>query len=230
MKLIRLAAGWSAATLVLILRWTCRVHRHRDPRPELRARSQTYIYSVLHAHQVSTLVQGEPGTGAMVSQSADGEILVPALRVCGIVPVRGSSDSKGRDKGGRAAFKALVEHVEGGAPAYLAVDGPRGPRNRIQKGVALLSMKAGVAVINVCAVSRRRWILARAWDRLQIPKPFSRIDVYFGEPLVHRSTESAEEFRQRIEAELNALEREHDPDEAERAQPAPADEPLARAA
>jgi lysophospholipid acyltransferase (LPLAT)-like uncharacterized protein len=96
--------------------------------------------------------------------------------------------------------------------------------------VALLAMKTGAAVLNVCAVPRRRWILSRSWDRLQIPLPFSTIDVYFGEPLYPRPGEKAEQFRQRIETELNALEREHDPAEAQRAQPAQLVQAAAKAA
>lgn len=230
MKVFRPVAGWAAAMVVLFLRLTCRIRRHGDPRAELRARSRDYVYSVLHAHQLATVIGAERGTGAMVSQSMDGAILVPSLQLCGVVPVRGSSSKNGRDKGGRAAFQALIEHVTDGSPAYLAVDGPRGPRNRIHKGIALLSMKSGAAVVNVCAVPDRRWILPRTWDRLQIPKPFTTINVFFSEPIALQDGESAEQYRQRIEASLNQLEREHDPDEAKMAQPAVADRSLAEAA
>ncbi len=230
MKVFRPIAGWAAAIVVLFLRWTCRIHRHGDPRAELRARSRGYVYSVLHAHQLATVIGAERGTGAMVSRSMDGAILVPSLRFCGVVPVRGSSSKNGRDKGGRAAFQALIEHVVDGSPAYLAVDGPRGPRNRIHKGIALLSLKTGAAVVNVCAVPNRRWILSRAWDRLQIPKPFTTINVYFSEPIALQDGENAEQYRQRIEASLNELEREHDPVEAKLAQSIAAGRSMAEAA
>lgn len=219
MKFYRPLATWAATLVFLAIRLTCRIRRHDDPRPQLQAQSQPYVYSVLHAHQVATIMGAERGTGAMVSNSRDGAMLIPALRLCGVVPIRGSSNSRGRDRGGRAAFQGLVEHIAGGSPAYLAVDGPRGPRNRTHKGVALLSMKTGAPVINVCAIPTRRWILARAWDRMQVPKPFATVNVYFGEPIVHREGESAEQFRARIEASLSALEYKHDPSEAERTSP-----------
>lgn len=230
MKLLRPLATAGVTVLYVVLRWTCRIRRHGDPRDELRARAQPYIYSVLHAHHVSTLIDGEPGTGAMVSQSGDGALVLLCLRICGGIPIRGSTDKDGRDRGGRAAFRALVRHLEKGMPAYLAVDGPRGPRNRIHGGVALLSMKTGAAILNVCAVPRRRWILSRSWDRLQIPMPFSIIDFYFAEPIYARDGEKAEQFRDRIETGLNAMEREHDPGEAAIAQPVGVPESAARAA
>ena len=207
--------GWVIAIAVLILRTCCRIRLHNDPRPGLRAGSQGYIYSVLHSHQIATVIQGETGTGAMVSRSDDGELLIPCLRVRGIVPIRGSNRQKSGDKGGLAAIEAMIVHVDGGAPGYLAVDGPRGPRNRVHKGIAVLSQRTGAAVVNLVAVPSRRWIFTRAWDRFQIPKPFSTIDGYFGEPIFPRKEESVDQYRKRIETSLNDLERKHDPIESQ---------------
>jgi len=207
--------GCVIAIAVLILRACCRIRLHNDPRANLRARSQAYIYSVMHPHQIATILQGETGTGAMVSRSADGELLIPCLWLRGIVPIRGSNRRKSGDKGGLGAIDALVEHIAGGAPGYLAVDGPNGPSNRAHKGIAVLSRRTGAAVINLVAVPSRRWIFTRAWDRFQIPKPFSTIHGYFGEPIFPRKDETVEEYRKRIEVSLNDLEREHDPIESQ---------------
>jgi lysophospholipid acyltransferase (LPLAT)-like uncharacterized protein len=214
MKLSPKVSGWVIALAVLILRACCRIRLHNDPRPGLRAKSQAYTYSVLHSHQIAAVIDGERGTGAMVSRSDDGELLVPCLWICGIMPIRGSNRRKGGDKGGLAAIEALILHVEGGSPGYLAVDGPRGPRNRVHKGIAVLSQRTGAAVLNMVAVPSRRWIFTHAWDRFQIPKPFSTIHGYFSEPLYYREGEGVEEYRKRIEISLNALEREHDPIES----------------
>jgi lysophospholipid acyltransferase (LPLAT)-like uncharacterized protein len=214
MKALRFIAGWLIAILSLLLRWSCRVRWHEDPRPSLRREGCPYIYAILHCHQVAAVIGREPGTIAMVSRSADGDLLVPSLRVHGIVPIRGSTRSKGQDKGGAAALYGLIEHVRGGTPAYLAVDGPRGPRNYVNRGVAKLSSATGAAVLVGVAIPRRRWILTRAWDRFQIPKPFTRIDMFFGPPLRLRDGENLGVFRQRIEDAITALEEQHDPEEA----------------
>lgn len=201
--------------IVLVLRWTCRVRVHNDPRPALRAAGKRYIYSVLHAHQVAAIIDSERGTGAMVSRSLDGQIIVPALWVRGVIPVRGSGGKgRGTGRGGREALDALMEHVRGGRPAYLAVDGPRGPRGYVHKGVAVMARQCDAAVLLMVPVPSRRIILKRSWDRLQIPLPFSRIDGYFAEPVWPIEGETAEQFRQRIESSLHALEKEHDPQEA----------------
>ena len=213
MQLVRAIESWLLAFAMLVLRATCRVSFHNDPRPRLRALAEPYAYSILHAHQVAAAIERERGTAAMVSRSADGQLLLPGFWVLGIKAVRGSSSGRHADKGGRAALKQLMAHVLKGSPAYLAVDGPRGPRNRVRKGIAVLSRETGAAVLNVAVVPSRRWIFRKAWDRLQIPRPFCRIDGYFAEPLWPRSTETVEQYRRRIEASLNELERNHDPDE-----------------
>src|SRR4051794_30732183 len=141
------AGQYFVALCMLTLRWTCRVHMHNDQRAALKAAGRSYVYSVLHAHQLAAATCGHNGTAAMVSPSRDGDLIALGLRCVGIIPIRGSS-KRNRDNGGIEALNGLVEHVRGGRPAYLAVDGPRGPRNRVHKGIAVLSQRADAAVIN----------------------------------------------------------------------------------
>jgi lysophospholipid acyltransferase (LPLAT)-like uncharacterized protein len=197
---------WFIALGMLILRATCRVRLHNDPRPKLRAGDALYVYSVLHANQIAAATCGDRGTAAMVSQSRDGDFVALGLKLAGIKTIRGSSRRRGKDKGGLSALSNLVEHVRTGHPAYLAVDGPRGPRNRVHKGIAVLSQQTGAAVLNVVAVPTRRWIFKRSWDRFQIPKPFCRIDISFAEPIWPRQDEPIELYRRRIEHSLCQLE------------------------
>ena len=210
-----LLTAWCAAVFILALRWTCRIRLHGDPRAQLRRENKRYVYAVLHAHQIAAILEGEPGTGAMVSRSRDGELVVPVLRLRGIIPVRGSGGrGQGKGRGGLAALEALIQHVIGGRPAYLAVDGPRGPRGRVQRGIVKLARQADAEVICLTPIPSRRWILAKAWDRLQIPHPFSRIDAYFAAPIKPEPSETDEQFRMRIERTLHQLERSYDPTEA----------------
>jgi lysophospholipid acyltransferase (LPLAT)-like uncharacterized protein len=202
------------ALLMIILRWTCRIRFHNDQRAALTAAGIPYVYSVLHAQQLAAATGGHRGTAAMVSQSRDGALVALGLKCVGIIPIRGSSQRCGHDHGGLAALHNLIEHVRAGGPAYLAIDGPRGPRNRVHKGIAVLSRQANAAVINVCVVPSRRWIIKGSWDRFQIPVPFCRIDIFFDEPLQPHAGESAETYRRRIEAALNELEQLRDPAEA----------------
>jgi lysophospholipid acyltransferase (LPLAT)-like uncharacterized protein len=213
-------AGWLVGFAVLILRMTCHIRIHNDPRHRLTAAGSNHVFALLHAHQVAASMGAERGTGAMVSRSADGAIIVPALRVGGHVPIRGSSGTGG--KGGATALQAILEHVNGGRPAILAVDGPRGPRGHVQKGIGLLAKKTDSAVLTAISIPSQRWVLSRTWDRLQIPKPFSTIDNYFGEPLFPQPDESFQQFAKRVEMSLQQLEAEYDPEEGTQATTEPA--------
>ncbi len=214
MRLVRFVVAWLAALAMLLLELTCRVRWHADPRPELRRAGTVYAYAILHCHQGAGIMFGEKGSGTMVSRSADGDLVIPCIRVRGIVPVRGSSQKRGREKGGRAALEQLIDFVRRGSPALLTVDGPRGPRNHVSPGIARLAKESGATILILVPIPTRRWIFRGTWDRLQIPKPFSRTDVYFGPPLRCEDGESIESIRMRIEVAIAALEMKHDPDEA----------------
>lgn len=219
--------AWPIAAYALLLRRTCRLRVHDDPRPELRRRGERIAYSIFHAHQITAAINTDPDTAAMVSQSGDGELMVRALLLLGVTPVRGSSQKNGRDRGGVAALEALVEHVSAGSPAIIAVDGPHGPRGRVRKGIAALAQRCDATVVNVVLIPRWRLRVTLSWDRFQIPLPFSRIDAYFAEPIRPLPNEGLESLRRRVEESLNALELAHDPSEATPLAPAQAPTPAA---
>ncbi len=213
-RLLVWLASWTIAAYVLLLRATCRVKYENDQRPALKEAGQNYLYAFLHAHQLAVVTHGEPGTGAMVSKSADGQLIVPALQVTRCTPVRGSKWRSWGGKGGLDAVDSLTRHVMNGRPAAIAVDGPRGPRGRVHKGIAAISQSTGAAVLCVVAVPTRRHVFDRTWDRLQIPLPFSTIQGHFSDPIHPVEGEKLEAYRQRIEASLASLESLVDPNMA----------------
>lgn len=215
MKRLNGLLGWLGGLLLLVWRLTCRYEVFDDPRPAIRASGRAYIYALLHAHQLAAVfVNDDRRIAAMLSRSADGDLLAPSLRLRRITPVRGSSRSGSRDKGGRRALQELMDTVRGGIPALIAVDGPRGPRNHVHRGVAELALGTGVPVLPVIVLPSRRWLLTRAWDRFQIPRPFCTVRLIFGPPIDPSSYQDAPELLQDISSGLNELERLHDPEEA----------------
>ena len=223
MKLVRYAGAFLAGLLLLLWRLTCRYVVHApDPRPAWRAEGRGYIYALLHAHQLAAIfINDDPKMVAMVSRSADGDFLVPPLWLRRVRTVRGSSRKAGKDKGGREALGLLIDKARAGWPALIAVDGPRGPRTVVQPGAAKAAISAGCPILPVVVVPTRRWILSRAWDRFQIPKPFARVDMHFGEPLFAAPTDDPSRVTAEVQARLLALERAVDPVESPAAVTAP---------
>ncbi len=206
--------SWLVAAAVGVVRWSCRVRIDNDPRIALRAAGVHYVYAILHAHHLTALLVAERGLVVMVSRSKDGDIALPTLQVCGCIAVRGSGGGRGKGKGGGPAMTRMIKYVDAGHPAVLTVDGPVGPRGHVRPGIALLSAKTGAAVIPMAVIASRRRFLTKTWDRLQIPLPFTRIDLHAGATMFPNPGESLEAFSRRIERELRELERRHDPGEA----------------
>jgi len=218
---VRWAAAWIGALALVVLNLTCRLRTQRDPRPALRAAKTPYIHAILHAHQLAALLNhGERACGAMISRSTDGDLVIPLCRLTHIRPFRGSSRRAGSNKGGRAALGSMIEFMQTtGLPCTFTVDGPRGPRNHVQLGVAVAAKEARAQVIALAIVPRRRWILG-TWDRLQIPKPFTTFEAIFAPPIDSAAFPDVEDLRREIETTLCRIERELDPDEASRINPA----------
>lgn len=194
-------------------RKSMRLHVTNDRRDQItRDYPRHYIYAILHAHQVAAVALSEPNVGALVSRSRDGDILVPLLKACNLVPIRGSS-GQGR-KGGATALTQMIRHVQEGHAAVIAIDGPKGPRGKVQSGVAMLAQKTGVPILPVVLVPRRRWIMAKAWDRLQLPIPFCQLTCRFGDPIYVNSDDDLSHIAVKVEQSLAWLEHIVDPAEA----------------
>jgi len=107
----------------------------------------------------------------MTSQSRDGEYIARVISRFGFVPVRGSSS-----RGGQRALMEMNRLLAEGNGVAFTIDGPRGPRYVAKKGPVLLARMSGVAITAFYVAVERAWVL-KTWDRLVIPKPFSRIHV-----------------------------------------------------
>lgn len=153
-----------------------------------------------HRHIFRTLGVNRTMAG-LVSASRDGALLAAVLEGFGIHPVRGSTSRRGPQ-----ALVELRSCAQEGFDLAITPDGPRGPRYRVQSGVIALARVTGLPIIPTACNTRWRLNL-RSWDRFQIPLPFGRWEILFGEPLrVERDDEtSLERSRLTLEERLRAL-------------------------
>jgi hypothetical protein len=113
----------------------------------------------------------------MTSRSFDGEYIARFIQRFGYGAARGSST-----RGGVGALVEMARLVRRGRAAGFTVDGPRGPRRVAKTGALLLAKKTGRPVLPFAVTPERCWRLG-SWDRLQIPKPFTRAAVRLAPPL-----------------------------------------------
>lgn len=109
----------------------------------------------------------------MISESRDGEMIARVAEKFGIEAARGSTSGRGAS----ALIRMHRALARVGKHVGITPDGPRGPRYVVQPGVLHLAQNSGLPVIPISTVVDRKWE-ARSWDRFQIPKPFSRCDVF----------------------------------------------------
>ena len=135
------------------------------------------------------------GLAALVSASKDGGLLARVLEDFGVQPVRGSSSRRGAQ-----ALLELTSWAERGYDLAITPDGPRGPRYVVQDGVTSLAQLTSLPIVPVsCHISSK--ITLRSWDRFQIPFPFAKCVVRFGEP-IRVPREATDEERDTLRAEL----------------------------
>lgn len=116
-------------------------------------------------------------TVTLTSASHDGDVVARAMAVFGLGAIRGSSSRRGV-----AALVGLKRALQDGQDVCLTPDGPRGPRYKIQPGVIKLAEATGAAIIPV-HVTFTSALRLKTWDRFVIPRPFSRVEVTFAEPI-----------------------------------------------
>lgn len=143
---------------------------------------QQYLYGFWHDKQFTPILLmnrlGNRRYVGLVSPSRDGEYLAHWLKRLGYEVVRGSSSRQGV-KGLVKLLRALKE----GYSLGITADGPRGPAYEAKAGIAFLSYKANIAIIPIGVAHSAKWQFNKAWDKYQLPLPFSKILLYLGEPI-----------------------------------------------
>ncbi len=175
---------------------TLRVCVSREEGSQETIEQRPLIASFWHACMIpATYVCRNLGVRVMSSNSYDGEYMGRIIRKFGFVAVKGSSS--------RNAVRALLglrRALEAGWTVAFTLDGPRGPRHKVKPGPVALARSSGVPLSTFHMAVDRAWVL-NTWDRLMIPKPFSRILMRFGK-LIVVPRDTADEDLDRYQQEL----------------------------
>ncbi len=152
---------------------------------------------------------------AMISNDRDGTLISAIVARFGAATIRGSTYdvAKRRDKGGAGAYAQALKSLSGqDAIIGMTPDGPRGPRMRAQRGVAMLSIQGGCPVLPL-AFSVRRGKTLGSWDRFLLPFPFGRGVIRYGavlSPPQGDDLEATDAYLAKVEAALVDITQEAD--------------------
>jgi len=198
------AGGLVLRALVFALSITWRLDVTGGEHPEhLRAEGRPAVFAFWHDRifflgpfiRWQLVVQRGMEVTVLISRSRDGDFGDSLTRLLGGNVIRGSTS-----RGGSSALRSLIKELRRGRSALIVVDGPKGPRHEAKPGAIMLARAAGVPVVPVTWQADRVWRLG-TWDSLEIPKPFSRVEAHFGEPMElprNLGEEEMEQARQRL--------------------------------
>jgi lysophospholipid acyltransferase (LPLAT)-like uncharacterized protein len=180
---VAVAIGWRLGRFI----WaTCRVHRTLGlevARATVRE-SRAVIPVYWHQHLlfgVRALLDLAPDglkAGFLISPSVDGTAPAMLVERIGGHVIRGSSTATGA-RALRDYYETIVK--QGISPA-ITPDGPRGPVHEFKPGPVLLSQLSGKPILPI-SIAASPCIRFRTWDRFELPLPFSRIVIAYGEPV-----------------------------------------------
>ena len=162
---------------------------------KIEAEKKIPIYSFWHDRIFAgTYFFRDRGIVVITSQSLDGEYISRFIKRLGYGSVRGSST-----RGGVGALVEMIRMMRRGLAMAVTVDGPQGPPYMAKKGAVLLAKKTSNPMMPFVVETAKYWTL-RSWDRLQIPKPFTRAKLIIGEPIfVAPDADEIEIERKRLE-------------------------------
>ena len=146
--------------------------------------------------------KGRPFT-QLVSQSKDGDISYALMKMFGVDVVCGSSN-----RGAMGGLLKKYRHMKkNNSSTIIYSDGSQGPLYIAKAGAIFLSQKTGFPLYPISYTADRCWRI-KSWDRLIIPKPFSRIKVCLDEEMsIPRvlSREEIESHRLLLQNRLNRM-------------------------
>lgn len=202
-KLLMRIGPWLAAGMIRLVHASLRIETlGEEPLRKLWTGHQHVILAFWH-DQLFMMARGYRGPGAhvLISASRDGEYIARTMDYFGIGSIRGSSN-----RGGRAAFREMVEMAKQPVDLAITPDGPKGPRHEVKEGVVQLARLSGRPVVPM-AFACSRGHRFRSWDRFLLPLPPGRGIFSFGEPLYYAEGDTTEGFCQRLQLAMEENER-----------------------
>lgn len=186
---------------------TWRLHRHEPPALIERLNAgQPFVVAMWHGDELGLVCFSRYyRLATMASWSKDGELMNYVLRKFGFETARGSSS-----RGGSQALRGLMRLARRGWSPVIAVDGPRGPVHKAKPGVLELARVSGLPVFPCAMASSRHIPLHRSWDLTDLPTPFARVLLYWGEPIIVEREGDARspEMSRQLEDAINRCRRE----------------------
>jgi lysophospholipid acyltransferase (LPLAT)-like uncharacterized protein len=102
-----------------------------------------------------------------------------------------------------SALLQIVNELKTNKILIITPDGPRGPIYEVKGGVAFSALKAEAMILPMRWEASRMWRLG-TWDHLQFPRPFSKVTIYFEEPIACTQASDIDTIKVVLKTRLDA--------------------------
>ena len=176
--------------------------RGRDNYLETIKNSQSVIISVWHGQLLSILYDlRNKNVNAVAGTHADAELISRIAISWGWNMIRGSSKEQGN-----IAYKSMIRCLqEPGTILFITPDGPTGPPKIPKPGIIRAAQTTQSAIIPTSVFSSRRWGFTN-WDTFYLEKPFGKIYIEYGKPILFDKNSDQESCKNVLIEEMKHVE------------------------
>ncbi len=202
-NLLKTLESFLGKWLLLFLHWTNRWSVEGEEHYQtLVDGGQSFIFACWHGVMLAPFVWCSGNEFyALAGLHKDAELIAKIGKRMGWKMLRGSSS-----EGGKAVYQDIVSLLNKPGNVFaLTPDGPKGPAKIPKPGTIRAAQKTGVKIIPVAAQASRRWAFTN-WDTYYVAKPFGKISLIFGEPIVLSPDEEFASCVGRLKQALDAVE------------------------
>lgn len=165
--------------------------------------SRRYLFSVWHDSTIMAAFGGRHArTVALTSCHRDGSFVASVLDQIGVGTVRGSTGRSGHNAA-RQLLRIADTH-----DIVITPDGPRGPQRTVSRGVVFLAARSGNPIVPTAFASSNCWTIRGSWTTQIIPKPFSKVVLLAGQPIVvpaNVEPDAIETYRAQVQRAMDSL-------------------------
>jgi len=194
-------AKWLLKFLFGTSRWNI---KGRSQINKILTDGKSVIIASWHSHLLPTFMDlaGNQYYG-LAGLHKDAELISKIGKKMGWELLRGSSSDRGKK-----VYKEIVNILASpGNVVALTPDGPRGPAKIPKPGTIRAAQKTRAVIIPAMGQSTRRWSFTN-WDTFFVGKPFSRIEMIYGDPLVFLESDDFNMCENKLKQALDNLENE----------------------
>lgn len=125
---------------------------------------------------------------ALASSHTDGKLITDIIKKMRFGVIEGSTN-----RNPTGALKEIIYKINSGKNVVITPDGPRGPVYKINSSITRIAKKFDKPLIPLSCNADKYYEL-KSWDKMIIPKVFSKITVRFGSPIDLTGSEEANDI------------------------------------